>query len=101
AVYVNMSDVGPGAPPMTDPRHWKAILAVGDTGVIISIYGADDGPLSGPAGEVLARDAAQALLRANPALAAPTPGAVVQAAAPATASPAGGIGARLGALFSR
>ncbi|MGR3467621.1 MAG: hypothetical protein ACU0CI_07045, partial [Shimia sp.] len=47
AVYVNMSDVGPGAPPMTDPRHWKAILAVGDTGVIISIYGADDGPLSG------------------------------------------------------
>ncbi|MGR3493175.1 MAG: hypothetical protein ACU0DW_14045 [Shimia sp.] len=97
AVYVNMSDVSPGAPPMTDPRHWKAIMDMGGQGIVISVYGAQDGPLSGAAGEALARDAAQALLRANPAQAAQAPAALTQA----TATPQPGIGARISALFSR
>ncbi|MEM6478460.1 MAG: hypothetical protein AAF841_02055 [Pseudomonadota bacterium] len=67
ALYANLVDISPGGPEGVSARHWKAALDVTGRGVVISVFGQEDGPLPAGAGESLARDVAQSLLEANSA----------------------------------
>lgn len=71
ALYANLIDVSGGGPVGVSARHWKAALDVAGRGVTISVFGKDNGPLTGGDGEDLARDAAQALLESNAATGLP------------------------------
>jgi len=84
ALYANLTDANPGAPPATDPRHWKAAVDVRDRAAVISVFGATGGPLTGRAGEQLIRDAVQALLDANSGAEPAQTTAVAVATAPAS-----------------
>ncbi|MEO1795708.1 MAG: hypothetical protein AAFR53_01670 [Pseudomonadota bacterium] len=65
ALYANVVDLSAGGPEGVSARHWKAAFDVSGRAVILSIFGKEDGELTGVAGGRLARDAAQTLLDAN------------------------------------
>ena len=102
ALYANLTDANPGGPPATDPRHWKAAVDIGNKAVVLSVFGTSGGPLTGRAGEQLARDAVQALLEANSGAEPIRPDAVPVATTPASSeNTPNGIGGRLRGLFQR
>ncbi|WP_186827065.1 hypothetical protein [Shimia ponticola] len=100
ALYVNLTDANPGRPPATDPRHWKAAVDVRGAAVIVSVFGAVGGPLTGRAGEQLIRDTVQALLDANSGQEPERPAAVAVATTPASSeNTPSRIGERLRGIF--
>ncbi|MGR3434402.1 MAG: hypothetical protein ACU0CO_05865 [Shimia sp.] len=112
AVYVHLTDVGPGALPGTDLRHWKAVLDVSGRAVVISAHARDGSSQAQSAGEALVRDAAAAMLAANAGTAPVAPSTASPVAASATAEVdntptpaqedgAAGLAGRLAGLFRR
>ncbi|MEM1302708.1 MAG: hypothetical protein AAGH17_09010, partial [Pseudomonadota bacterium] len=100
ALYANLTDANPGGPPATDPRHWKAVTDIRGVAAVVSVFGAVGGPLTGRAGEQLARDAVQALRDANSGIEPTGLPAVAVATQPASSeNTPKGIGARLSGLF--
>lgn len=65
ALYVNLEDNSAGGPEGVSARHWKAALDVAGRAIVISVFGESTGPLTGEAGEDVARSVAQALLEVN------------------------------------
>ncbi|MEM1375134.1 MAG: hypothetical protein AAGF78_12220 [Pseudomonadota bacterium] len=71
ALYVNLVDKSFGGPEGLSARHWKAALDIAGRAVVISVFGARNGPLPGQDGERVARDVAQTLLEVNAETAPP------------------------------
>lgn len=72
ALYVNLVDNSAGGPEGVSARHWKAAVDVAGRAIVISVFGEATGPLTGEAGEGVARDVAQALLEVNAETPAPS-----------------------------